>query len=276
MSDYNQQTVVTFVSANAASSGALDSDGNLTLEQEDSSLNKEECIEAKLADKAKPYSIDDYIAAANECDPYCNEDGAFKTAVLVTVTPTDLNYKLELTYGELGEKTRVEDNYAESFKMSLDDSYKCGVNFSNTPSAGWEGNVYGATGDLIKPPRIEYNPDNNTFSWGTPVVGTLRITGMRLYDRWEISIPARTDSVDESAYQSTVMAFWNASVTQLDLQIPPKEGNCYRETVVFPDGPEPETPPDEQCYRLTYWIDLCKGDVVETEEEQITCPESSS
>ncbi len=145
-------------------------------------------------------------------------------------------------------------NYGKTHTKGI--SYTIENSLSNI-SAEWEGNVWSSIGAIIPPPAILWNESTRTFSWGSEVVGTIRITGMERYDIWTLDIPPREDSTTESAWSCTVRAFYmdegEPRIEQLSISEPDTESSCGYHYQTTAGGS------DDKCWEITHWLDPCSG-----------------
>lgn len=285
----NASFTVVFVPPGAVSTSQGLGDAYLNLEQID--LNGEKKYQACAGSCLSSGGIfsDPLGAAARllDCATNCGEencDPIQKINIKVTKKPQDLPYRLEATYGTLGGKTVEHDNFAKSFDITLDDTLEIETELSQI-SGRWEGNVYDQYGNIIPKPAISYNSATRTFSWGgEKVVGTLRATGIETFDVWSLNIPPRIDSTTETAWSSTVRAFYmdggEAKLETLSISEPEQDGACeqnfYTDFAGTPDDEEGEGDLKEKCYKRTIVVDPCTGEIASDTLSEISCPEDEN
>jgi len=262
--------VISFGSSSSYSSTS----SSLTLEQVDAKQDFEECMEEQLKSYIPPYSSQRYAAAQDYCLGNCKDEKLI-VKVKARPCPFDLNYSLEPSIGSFSEKTFEIDNFAKSYDIRLEDHLTLDIAVESAPSAGWEGNVYNIQGERISPPVISWDDEETTFIWNEPVVGVIRVSCMEKYYMHLLEIPKRNDSATTSAYDCTVLGFYENNVTTLNVDIE-DDSSCIPDSVeiIDPDDDEPEEP-TEMCIVIVSEIDYCTGEVLDEWEETIMCEDDS-
>ena len=115
------------------------------------------------------------------------------------------------------------------------------------------------------------------------VFGMLRITYRMGYDKYILTIKAREGSGGEgeesecsdtqgpeTAYESTVMAFYDGKVATMGVNLPDLSGSAcgeYSQTTV-------EVNPDDEgdCYKLMLKVHKCTGEEISRELKRVPCP----
>lgn len=208
----------------------------------------------------------------SEYKSFCDDDGVLEVEVYVYRSRLDLPYTLTASFGELASGAVGEASRTEYVSVALEDSYELDVAVSGAVSAEWEGPVQDSTGSEISPPTITQS--GNVLSWGIEVAGTLQLQYNEERTVHILTITPRTgEDVDaenpDSAYQSTVRAFWGeGELEELDVEVPELSGNCGGTGVSVDDDDD-----DEQCVRKTYIVDPCTLEVLSTRTETIACPD---
>lgn len=202
---------------------------------------------------------------------FCGDDQSLEIEIYVYRNKVDLPYSINASYGELAEGAVGEASRTVYENIQEGNSLDLGVDVNGMVAAAWEGDVFDASGSTVTPPTITAN--GGQLSWDGEVIGTVKAQFNEVRTVHILTISPR-DAADidpedpESAYASTVRAFWAGGVEELEVELPDMSGNCGGGSEAVVDDGD-----DEGCVRKTYVVDPCTFEVKSTRTESIPCPE---
>ena len=150
-------------------------------------------------------------------DPECT-DNPF-TKLFVYRYNLDLEYKLKLTHGELGNRTiQNELNYTQKIKLVGKSDFRLKYpNFGVLNSYWLADRVWNEDTDRINPPSVDYNSFSGNV--GQKVYGTVIVTYKIKRHEYDVDLIKREDA-EENLYSAVAYALHLGGPTWKQLELP--------------------------------------------------------
>lgn len=195
------------------------------------------------------------------CGP---SDGSYSSTVYAYPYPQELNYRIGISWGSMGDRTMDIVTFTEIIQCDLQTTLKPKYPVLEIIDYDWVGDVYNAVGQAIEKPAITSIATGLTLS--EPVYGSLVVAYRVVQHKYDIFVSSRGV---ENKLQSFSWAVWDGGNAMLELEPPDgaEDGICQGGSSGTSSIEKiPGAPDYVESHDETHHIDYCTMECTDCDE----------